>query len=83
MRKNSNKLILFIHMFKDIGKIYRDVRGYDMSYDEDKKICKKSWEDEYIYLCIDNSKKRDQGRYCVCSESKNTNIECTPETKAF
>ena len=54
-----------------------------MSYDDFKQLYRKSWEEEYNYLCIDRSKKRDQGRYCICNESKNTHIECSPETKAF
>ena len=54
-----------------------------MNYDEIKELCRKSWEEDYNYLCIDRSKKRDQGRYFVCNESKNTYIECTSETKPF
>ena len=38
---------------------------------------------KYNYLCIDRSKKIDQGRYCISSECKNTYIDCTPETKLF
>ena len=30
---------------------------------------------------MDRSKKKDQGRYCMCKKSKNTYIECTPETE--
>ena len=41
-----------------------------MSSEEFKKLGRKSWEDDYNYLCIDGSKKRDQGRYCICNESK-------------
>ena len=52
-------------------------------YDEYKEICRKSWEEEYNYLSIDRSKQRDQARYCICNESKNTYLECTPETKLF
>ena len=63
--------------------MYRDVGGYDMSYDEFKELCRKSWEEDYNYLCIDRSKKRDWGRYFISNESKNTYIECTPETKLF
>ena len=33
-----------------------------MSYDEFKQLCRKSWEDDYNYRCIDRSKKRDQGK---------------------
>ena len=70
IRNNSNKIILFNQTLKDIEHIYRDVAGYDMNYDEFKEFCRKSWEEDYNYLCIDRSKKRDQGRYCICNESK-------------
>ena len=74
---------MFNQTLKEIENIYRDVGGYDMSYDEFKELCRKSWEEDYNYLCIDRSKKKDQGRYCICNERKNTYIECTPETKHF
>ena len=41
-----------------------------MSYDEFKELCRKSWDEDYNYHCIDRSEKRDQGRYCICNESK-------------
>ena len=83
IRNNSNRIILFNQTLKDIEHIYRDVAGYDMCYDEFKELCRKSWEEDYNYLCIDRSKKRDQGRYCICNESKNTYLEATPQTKPF
>ena len=83
IRNNSNKIILFIQTLKDIEHIYRDVAGYEMSCDKFKELCRKSWEEDYIYLCIDRSKKREQGRYCICNESKKTYVEATPQTKAF
>ena len=83
IRNNSNKIILFNQTLKDIEHIYRDVAGYDMNYDEFKDLCRKSWEEDYNYLCFDRSKKRDQGRYCICNESKKTYIEATPQTKPF
>ena len=60
IRNNSNKIILFNQTLKDIEHIYRDVAGYDMNYDEFKELCRKSWEDDYNYLCFDRSKKRDR-----------------------
>ena len=54
-----------------------------MSYDQLKELCRKSWEEDYRYFCFDRSKKRDQERYCLCNESKNTYFECIPETKVF
>ena len=83
IRNNSIKTILFNQTLKDIEHIYRDVAGYDMNYDEFKGLCKKSWEEHYNYLYIDRSKKRDQGRYCICNETKRTYIEATPQTKPF
>ena len=74
IRNNSNKIILFDQTLKDIEHIYRDVAGYDMNYDEFKDLCRKSWEEDYNYLRIDRSKKRDQGRYCICNESKKKRI---------
>ena len=83
IRNNSNKKILFNQTLKDIEHIYRDVAGYDMNYNEFKELCRKSWEEDYNYLYIDRFKKRDQGTYCICNESKKTYIEATPQTKPF
>ena len=82
-RNNSNKTILFNQTLKDIEHIYKSFAGYDMNYDEFKELCKKSWEEDYKYLCIGRSKRRDQGRYYICNESKHTFIECIRETKPF
>ena len=46
-----------------------------MSYDEFKNLCRKSWEEDHNCLCIDRSKKRDQGGVYICMKSKNTYIE--------
>ena len=83
IRKNSDNIILFNQTLKDIEHIYRDVAGYDMNYDEFRELCRKSWEEDYNYLCIGRSKKIDQGKYCICNESKKTYIEATPQTKPF
>ena len=83
IRNISNKIILFNQTLKDIEHIYGDVAGYDMNYDEFIDLCRKSWDEDYNYLCIDRSKKRDQGKYCICNESKRTYIEATPEKKFF
>ena len=83
IRNNINKIILFNQMLKDIEHVYRDVAGYDMNYDEFKDLCRKSWEEDYNYLYIDRYKKCDQGKFCICNESKKTYIEATPQTKPF
>ena len=63
-------MVLPNQTFKNFEHIYRDVAGYDMSYDEFKEFYRKSWAEDYKNLCIDRSKKRFQGRYCICNESK-------------
>ena len=83
IRNNSKKVFLFNQTLKDIEHIYRDVAGYDMNYDEYKELCRKSWEEDYNHLYIDRSKKRDQGKNCICNESEKTYIEATPQTKPF
>ena len=54
-----------------------------MNYDEFKEKCRKSWDEDYNFLCIDRSKMRDQGRYCICDQSKKTYMEATPQPKPF
>ena len=54
-----------------------------MKYDEFKQLCKKSWENESVYFCVDRTKKTDQGRHRICKESKKTYTECTPEANSF
>ena len=85
IRNNSNKIILFNQTLKDNEPKYRDVAGYDMSFSEFKEFCRKSWDEDYSYFCIDISKKREQGSYCICNENKNIYIyiEWTPQMKAF
>ena len=83
LRINSNEFILLYQTIKVLEHIYRDFAGYNMSNDEFKDLCRESWEEDYNYLCIDRSKKRVQVRYCICNESKNTYIDCTPEAKPF
>ena len=83
MRNKSNKIFLCIQTLKDTENFHRDVGGYDMSYDEFNYLCRKSWEEEYIYLCFDRPKKRGQARYCICNERKNTYVDCIPTTKPF
>ena len=54
-----------------------------MRYEEFKKVCRKSLEELYNYLCTDRSKKRKPGRYRIFNESKITFIENILQTKPF
>ena len=70
IRNNSNKIFLFNQILKDIENIYRDVGGYDMSYDEVKELCRKSWEEDYDYLCIDRSKRKIRDDFVFVMKAK-------------
>ena len=54
-----------------------------MKNDELKHLCRKLCEDDNNYLCFDRCEKKDQGRYFVCNESKNTYFKCTTESDTF
>ena len=41
-----------------------------MSYDEIKQLCRKAWEEEYNYLCIDRSKKEIWGDTVIVMKAK-------------
>ena len=38
---------------------------------------------DYNFACIDRSKMRDQGRYCISSQNRNIYIERIPERDPF
>ena len=54
-----------------------------MRYEKFKELSRTSWGENYKDPCIDRSKKRDRGRFCVSKKNKNTYREYIPETKPF
>ena len=83
IRNNSDILILFKQTLRDVQSMYYDIGAYDMKYDEFKEMCHKAWNEEYNYLCIDMTKNKNEGKYCIFNESKTTYIECICETNPF
>ena len=83
IRNNSDRLILFKQTLRDVQSMYYDIGAYDMNYDEFKQMCHKAWDEKYNYLCIDMTKNKNDGKYRIFNESKNTYIECICETEAF
>ena len=83
IRNNSDRLILFKQTLRDVQSMYYDIGAYDMKYDEFKEMCHKAWNEEYNYLCIDMTKNKNEGKYCIFNESKTTYIECICETNPF
>ena len=83
IRSNSDRLKLFKQTLRDVQSMYYDIGAYDMKYDEFKEMCHKAWSERFNYLCIDMTKNRNEGKYCIFNESKNTYNECICETEAF
>ena len=82
IRNNSDRLILFKQTLRDVQSMYHDIGAFDMIYDEFKEMCRFAWSEKFNYLCIDMAKK-NEGKYRIFNESKNTYIECVCETEAF
>ena len=63
--------------------MYYDIGAYDKKYNNFKEMCQKAWSEKFNYLCIDMTKNKNEGKCRIFNESKNTYIECIPETEAF
>ena len=61
--------------------MYYDIGAYDMLYSEIKEMCLKAWSERFNYLCIDMTKNENEGIHLILKESKNTSIECIPESE--
>ena len=83
IRNNSDRLILFKQTLRDVQSIYHDIGAFDMINDEFEEMCRVAWSEKINYLCIDMTKNKDEGKYRIFNESKNTYIECICETEAF
>ena len=82
IRNNNDRLILFKQTLGDVQSMYYDIEAYDMKYDEYEKTSHRAWRERFSYLCIDMTKK-NEGKYRIFSESKNTYFECIYETEPF
>ena len=83
IRNNSDRLILFKQTLRDVQIMYQDIGAFDMIYDEFKEKCSVAWSEKFKYLCIDMTKKKNEGRYLIFNGSKTTFIDCIPETEPF
>ena len=83
IRNNSNIIILFQQTLKDVEHIYRDIAGFDMSYDEFKSLCKEAWRDKYNYLLINRLEDKNGSKYMICIESNLQYQIFNPQTDPF
>ena len=83
IRNNSNIIILFRQTLKDVEHIYRDIAGFDMSYDEFKSLCREAWRDNYNYLLINRLEDKNGSKYMICNESNLQYQIFNPQTDPF
>ena len=83
IRNNSNIIILFQQTLKDVEHIYRDIAGFDMSYDEFKELCREAWRDKYNYLLINRLEDKNGSKYKICNESSLQYQIFIPQTDPF
>ena len=83
IRNNSNIIILFQQTLKDVEHIYRDIAGFDISYDEFKSLCKEAWRDKYNYLLINRLEDKNGSKYMICNESNLQYQMFNPQTDPF
>lgn len=58
IRNNSNFFIIFNQNGYYTHKIYNDIVRSDMTFNDFQNVCRKAWNVEYGFLCIDMSRKR-------------------------
>ena len=83
IRNSSNIIILFQQTLKDVEHIYRDIAGFDMSYDEFKSLCREAWKEKYNYLLINRLKDKNGKKYLICNESNPEFKVFNPQTDPF
>ena len=83
IRNNSNFIILFQQILKDVEHNYRDIAGFDMSNDEFKSLCREAWRDNYNYLLINRLEDKNGSKYMICNESNPQYQVFNPQTDPF
>ena len=83
IRNNSDRIILFKQILRDVQIVYYDVGAYDMSSSEFKKMCHKAWSERFNYLCIDMTKNKNEGKYRIFNESKTHILHVFAKLKRF
>ena len=63
--------------------MYYDIGAFDMIYGQINKMCRVAWSEKFNYLCINMTKKKNEGKYRIFNERKSTFIDCIPQSEAF
>ena len=84
IRINSNiRIFFFRRSLRDVEHIYRDIAGFDMSYDEFKELCREAWKKNKKYLEINMFEDKNESKYKICNESNPNYKFFNPQTELF
>ena len=72
---------MFKQTLRDVQSMYYDIGAYDRKNHEFREMCHKGWNERFSYLCIDMTKNKDEGKYCIFNESKTIYIESIPASE--
>ena len=83
IRNKSDIIILFKQTLGDVQSMYYDIGAYDMLYSEFREMCTEAWSEKNIHLCIDMTKNKNESKYRIFNENKDTYNACIPESELF
>ena len=83
IHNNSKIIIFFQQSLSDVEHVYREIAGFDMSYDEFKSFCREAWNGKYNYLKINRLEGKHGYKYKICSESIPKYKFFNPQTGPF
>ena len=83
IRNNSDRSILFKQTLRDVQSMYYDIGAYDMKDDDFKEMACEAWSKKFIYSCNDMTRNKNECKYRIFNECKNTYIDCICKSEAF
>lgn len=63
IRENANFICIFPQDLKNVNHIYNDHVGSDMSKEEFRTLCKKTWEKPHGFVVLDLTSHKNNGKY--------------------
>ena len=57
IRNTSDRITQFKQTLRDVESIFKDIGGYEMKYQEFKKIRRKAGSEKFNHLCADTARK--------------------------
>ena len=83
IRNNSKIITIFQQTLKNVERIYRDIAGFGMSYDEFERLCREAWKEKYNFLLLNMLEDKHGYKNKICNEPKTEYKIFNPLTDPF